>query len=474
MQQHINRIKDVLRTDSGISGAMGYTEQISWILFLKFLDDFESSETDAAELDGREYTKIIDEKFRWNTWVHRDKGYFAGDDLKDFVNHELFPYLKGFKNTDADYHSIRYKIGEIFFFMNNKIEDGNNIREVVDIVDRLNFQNQKDLFELSKIYEDLLQDMGNAGGNNGEFYTPRCLIKTIVDIVDPRIGQTVYDPAAGSCGFLIEAFNHIRPQVQNDKELEFLHNHALYGNEKTPLAYIMGVMNMILHGISAPNISKVDTLATTIKDIQEKDRHDIILANPPFGGKIKEQVQINFPFRTNATEMLFLQHIAKMLKIGGKVGIIVPEWVLFNTSEAFKNIKKEILDNYNLHTIVSLPGGVFLPYAGVKTNIIFFDRIGSTRDIWYYEVNLGRTLTKNKPITYNDVKDVAELQITQALTPNSWIVKVEDIKDSDLSAKNPNKVTEEVLEEPSVILSRIEERNEKIENLTKSLSQLLK
>ena len=474
MQQHINRIKDVLRTDSGIAGAMGYTEQISWILFLKFLDDYESSERDAAEIDGQEYQEIIDKKYQWKEWTTRDKWYFWGDDLKDFVNHELFPYLKGFKNIDTDYHSIKYKIGEIFYFMNNKIEDGNNIREVINIVNNLDFQNQKDLFELSQIYEDLLHDMGNAGGNNGEFYTPRCLIKTIVDIVDPKIGQTVYDPAAGSCGFLIEAYNHIRPQVQNDKEFEFLSHKTLFWNEKTPLAYIMGVMNMILHGISAPNLSKADTLATTIKDIQESNRHDIILANPPFGGKIKEQIQINFPFKTNATEMLFLQHIAKMLKVGGRTGIVVPEWVLFNTSEAFKNIKKEILENYNLHTIISLPAWVFLPYSGVKTNIIFFDRVGSTRDIWYYEIDLGRKLTKNKPITYDEIRDIANLQKTRATSENSWIVRVEDIRDSDLSAKNPNKAKEEVLKSPSEIFDDIERRNDETMKLMLELKNILK
>lgn len=473
MQQHINRIKDIMRTDSGISGALGYTEQISWILFLKFLDDYEESSRDAAELDGKEYSYILAEEYRWKNWIHQEKWYMQWDDLKDFVNQKLFPYLKSFKGSDADYHSIKYKIGEIFYFISNKIENGNNIREVIDIIDTLNFQNQKDLFDLSNIYEWLLQDMGNAGGNNGEFYTPRSIIKLIVDIVDPQIGQTIYDPAAGSCGFLIEAYHHMRPQVKTDSELEKLNHGTFYGNEKTPLAYIMGVMNMILHGISAPNISKADTLATTIKDIQEFDRHDIILANPPFGGKIKEQIQINFPFRTNATEMLFLQHIYKMLKVGWKTGIVVPEWVLFNTGEAFKNIKKEILENYNLHTIISLPAWVFLPYSGVKTNIIFFDRIGTTRDIWYYEVNLGRTLTKNKPITYNDVKDIAELQKSRALTPNSWIIKVENIQEYDLSAKNPNKAVEEALPRPDELLQRIGARNEKIHQLTQALKEIL-
>ncbi len=473
MQQHINRITDILRTDSGISGALGYTEQISWILFLKFLDDHEEGQRDSAELDGKEYQYILDEAFQWKNWINIDKWLFQWDDLKDFVNQKLFPYLKSFKWSNADYHSIKYKIGEIFYFISNKIENGNNIREVIDIIDGLNFQSQNDLFQLSNIYEWLLQDMGNAWGNNGEFYTPRSIIKLIVDIVDPRVWQTIYDPAAGSCGFLIEAYNHIKPQVKSDTELEKLNHGTFYGNEKTPLAYIMWVMNMILHGVSAPNISKADTLATTIKDIQESDRHDIILANPPFGGKIKEQIQINFPFRTNATEMLFLQHIAKMLKVGGKTGIVVPEWVLFNTGEAFKNIKKEILENYNLHTIISLPAWVFLPYSGVKTNVIFFDKVGSTRDIWYYEVNLGRTLTKNKPITYTEIQGIMDLQKNRTITENSWIVPVWDIRDYDLSAKNPNKAKEETLPSPSEILENIENRNKTIEILTQELSKII-
>jgi type I restriction enzyme M protein len=233
-------------------------------------------------------------------------------------------------------------------------------------------------------------------------------------------------------------------------------------------------MNMILHGVRNPNISKVNTLTTNIRDIQDKDRYDIVLANPPFGGKEKEQIQQNFIFPTNATEMLFLQHIAKMIRVGGRTGIVVPEGVLFNTGEAFKNIKKEILENYNLHTIISLPAGVFLPYSGVKTNVIFFDKVGSTRDIWYYEIGLGRTLTKNKPITYAEIKDIGEFQKTRAITPNSWIVNVGDIRDYDLSAKNPNKAKEVALEAPDTIVARMGERNKKIERLHGELAKMIR
>lgn len=469
MKQQISLITDILRRDDGISGAMHYTEQISWILFLKFLDDYETRESYNTLLNGENYEPILEEKFRFSNWIKMP----GWDDIKDFVNKELFPYLKSFKNESEDFTNIKYKIGEIFSFIENRIDSGWTISEVITIINGLSFQKQEDLFELSQVYEDLLQWMGNDGWNSGEFYTPRSIIKIIVDIVDPKPNQRIYDPATGSCGFLIEAYNHIRPQIQSDKELDFLNKKAIFGNEKTPLAYIMWVMNMILHGISEPNIAKQNTLTKNIRDIQEKDRFDIILANPPFGWKEKENIQQNFPIKTNATEMLFLQHIRKSLKQNGKAGIVVPEWVLFNTSQSFGEIKNDILTECNLHSIISLPAGVFLPYSGVKTNIIFFDRNGSTKDIWYYEIDLGRKLTKNKPITYDEIKHIPELLKKQEITENSWIVNVEDIKDFNLSAKNPNKNTEEILRNPKEIITEIEENNMKIEKLMEELKNIL-
>lgn len=394
--------------------------------------------------------------------------------LKDFVNKKLFPYLKSFKNTSQDYHSLKYKIWEIFSYINNRIEDWNNLREIIDIVNDLNFQTQNDLFDLSHIYEDLLQWMGNDGWNAWEFYTPRSIIKIMVDVVDPKILQTVYDPSSWSCWFLIEAFTHIKPNVKSDKDLEFLNKNTFFWNENTWIAYIMWVMNMILHGISNPNINKKNTLTTNVREIQEKDKYDIILANPPFWAKIKESLQLNFPFKTNATEMLFLQHIMKHLKLWWKSAIVVPEWVLFNTSNAFGEIKKVMLEDFNLHSIVSLPAGVFLPYAWVKTNIIFFDREWSTKDIWYYEINLDRKLTKNKPITYDEIKHIPEALHKRELWVNSWIVKKEDIKDFDLSAKNPNKAKEEEIRTPNEIFEELETNDKEINKLLWELKVILK
>ena len=470
MKQQINRITDILRRDDGISGAMHYTEQISWILFLKFLNDYEIRESDNAFLDGKNYHYILEENFRWSNWIKKP----SWDDLKDFVNLELFPYLKSFKNINEDYHSIKYKVWEIFSYIDNRIDSGHTLKEIVEIIDDLNFQKQEDLFELSHIYEDLLQGMWNDWGNSWEFYTPRCIIKVMVDVLDPKVGETIYDPSTWSCGFLVEAFHYMKPKVKNDTELDFLNKNTFFGNEKTGLAYIMWVMNMILHGISNPNINKKNTLTTDIRQIQEKDRYDIILANPPFWGKEKEIIQQNFPIKTNATEMLFLQHIMKHLKLLGKSAIVVPEWVLFNTSNAFGEIKKMMVEDFNLHSIISLPAGVFLPYSWVKTNIIFFDREGSTKDIWYYEIDLGRKITKNKPITYDEIKHIPELLQKREVWPNSWIVNAWDIKDYDLSAKNPNKAKEADIRSPNEIFEELQSNDQTINQLIWELKEILR
>lgn len=488
MENKINRITDILRTDDGISGAMHYTEQISWVLFLKFLNDLEETKSEDAELDGKIYNFILDEKYRWSNWaVPKTNGKIdlinakSGDDLLEFVNKELFPYLKSFKSITEDAKSIKYKIGAIFEFLDNRIANGHTLREILDIIDEMDFHNQSDLFQLSKVYEDLLKKMGSDGGNSGEFYTPRPLVKVIVDVVDPQVGQTIYDPSAGSCGFLIDAYNHIRyediesnkQKELSTKQLKFLSEDTFFGNEKTPLSYVMGVMNMILHQIESPNIAKKNTLTTDIRGLEEKDRYDCILANPPFGGKEKEQIQQNFPIKSNATELLFLQHMMNHLKLNGKCGVVVPEGILFQTNKAFQSVKKELLERFNVHTIVSLPAGIFLPYSGVKTNVLFFDRNGSTSDIFYYEVNPPYKLTKNKPIQYEHFKEFLEIWKDRKLTDNSWIVNVNDIKDFDISAKNPK--VKEVIEHKSPIelVENIKDNNNEINSLMSEIESIL-
>lgn len=320
MQNKIDKITDILRRDDGISGAMHYSEQISWILFLKFLDDYEEELKLEAILNDKAYKSILEEKFSWRIWAAPKtsegkldvKNALSGDDLLNFVNNELFAYLKSFKDNE-NFKSIEYKIGGIFEFIDNRIANGHTLREVINLVDELSFSKESDVFALGEVYEKLLKDMGSDGGNSGEFYTPRPLIRAMVEVIDPKAKERIYDPACGSCGFLVESFLHIlyEDRSKNKKanlsveELEFLKNDALFGKEKTPLSYAMGVMNMILHEISSPNIIKTNTLSKKITDITEKDKYEVILANPPFGGKEKEQIQENFPIKSNATELLF-------------------------------------------------------------------------------------------------------------------------------------------------------------------------
>lgn len=304
MQNKIDKITDILRRDDGISGAMHYTEQIGWILFLKFLDDYEEELKLEAILNDKAYKSILEEKFSWKVWAAPKtsegkldvKNTLSGDDLLSFVNNELFAYLKSFKDNE-NFKSIEYKIGGIFEFIDNRIANGHTLREVINIIDEISFNKEDEVFALGEVYEKLLKDMGSDGGNSGEFYTPRPLIKTMVEVIDPKAKERIYDPACGSCGFLVESFLHIlyEDRSKNKKanlsveELEFLKNDALFGKEKTPLSYAMGVMNMILHEISSPNIIKTNTLSKKITDITEKDKYEVILANPLLVAKKKNK-----------------------------------------------------------------------------------------------------------------------------------------------------------------------------------------
>jgi len=485
LQQKIDRITDILRRDDGISGAMHYTEQTSWILFLKFLDDYEAEKADDAILSGIDYAPVLDEEHRWTNWAcpKTADGKLdiqqarTGDDLRDYVNDKLFPYLKSFRTTaQNDPQSFEYKIGAIFEYLDNKIASGHTLREVVDIIDSLNFQSETDLFELSQVYEGLLQNMGDAGGYAGEFYTPRALVRTMVKVINPQAGQRIYDAAAGSCGFLIEAFEHLKGNRQKltTAQWEFIQQHTFFGFEKTSLAYVMGMMNMILHGIESPNLYRQNTLTQNIRDIQEKDRYNIILANPPFGGKEKSQIQQNFPIQSNATELLFLQHFMKSLKTGGKAAIVVPEGVLFQTNNAFRQVKEELLEHFNLHTILSLPAGVFLPYSGVKTNVLFFERSGGTTETWFYECEPEKKLTKNKPLTDAHLAKFVELYAKRSTTDHSWIVPVDGLKkDYDLSAKNPAKKNDVEHLPPRKILELIQKKEAAVSNLLGEIDELL-
>ncbi len=482
-EQTFKNIDDILHKDAGCGSELDYVEQTSWVLFLKYLDDLEKDKATAAELTGKQYKSIIDNEFQWNTWAapKNSKGEIdhhkalTGDDLADFVNIKLFPYLKKFKTEAESADTIEYKIGEIFSELKNRIQSGYNLREVINLIDNLRFRTHAEKHEMSHLYESKIQNMGNAGRNGGEYYTPRPLITTIVKVIAPKIGDKIYDGAVGSAGFLCEAFAYL----QNSKKLstsdvETLQKRTFYGKEKKSLAYIIGIMNMIFHGIEAPNIIHTNTLAENLADIQEKDRYDIVLANPPFGGKERAEVQQNFPIKTGETASLFLQHFIRILKAGGKAGVVIKNTFLSNTDNATIALRKQLLENCNLHTVLDLPGGTFTG-AGVKTVVLFFEKGSSTKKVWFYQLNLDRNLGKTNALNERDLADFIELQKTKADSDNSWTINVKEIDQTtfDLSAKNPNKKVEVTLRKPQEILSEMKALDEESAEILNSILKLI-
>jgi type I restriction enzyme M protein len=482
-EQTFKNIDDKLWKDAGCSSELDYVEQTSWILFLKYLDDLEKDRKDAAELTGKQYASIITGNFRWDQWAARKtkEGKIdhhnakTGDDLIEFVNNELFPYLKKFKTSADHADTIEYKIGEIFSELKNKLQSGYNLREVINLVDELRFRSSAEKHEMSALYEDKIKNMGNAGRNGGEYYTPRPLIQAIVRVVAPEIGDTIYDGAVGSAGFLVEAFEFLRTRPGiGTKEADVLQKKTFYGKEKKSLAYIIGTMNMILHGIEAPNILHTNTLAENISNIQEKDRYRIVLANPPFGGKERAEVQQNFPIKTGETAFLFLQHFIKILKAGGRAGIVIKNTFLSNTDNASVSLRKQLLETCNLHTVLDLPGGVFTG-AGVKTVVLFFDKGAPTKKVWYYQLNLERNLGKTNPLNENDMADFIKLQKSKADSENSWSVNIADVDPAsfDLSVKNPHRKADTTLRAPQTILAEMKSLDEESAKILKSIEKML-
>ena len=485
-EQAFKNIDDVLWKDAGCTSELDYTEQTSWLLFLKYLDALEHDKATEAALGGKKYSHILDVPYRWESWAApKAKGgqidhntAQTGDDLLTFVNQKLFPYLHGFKAKATGPNTIEYKIGEIFGEIKNRIQSGYNLREIIDHIDELRFQSQTEKHELSHLYEAKIKNMGNAGRNGGEYYTPRPLIRAIVEVTGPRLGETICDPAVGSAGFLCESFEYLKAvnPKRTTAQDRTLQERTFYGKEKKSLAYVIAIMNMILHGIEAPNIIHTNTLAENLADVQEKDRFHIILANPPFGGKERKEVQQNFPIRTGETAFLFLQHFIKILKAGGRAGIVIKNTFLSNTDNASVSLRRKLLEECNLHTVLDCPGGTFIG-AGVKTVVLFFEKGRSTRSVWYYQLEPGRNMGKTNPLNDADLADFIALQKSQADSAKSWSVDVAGIdpKTFDLSVKNPNGGEEIAHRSPEAIMEEIAaldtESAEVLRNIRRSLSK---
>ena len=468
-EQAFRAIDDCLRKEAGCGTELDYTEQTSWLLFLKYLDGLEDDKATVAVLEGRTYTPILEESYRWNSWAAPKNASgqldhhaaLTGDDLRDFVNQRLFPYLERFKQSASGPNTIEYKIGEIFGELRNKISSGYNLREIIDVIDGLRFRSQAEKHELSMLYEEKIKRMGNAGRNGGEYYTPRPLIRAIVQVVNPQIGESVYDPAVGSAGFLCEAFEFMRKGSATGRELstadlDTLQNRTFTGKEKKSLAYVIAIMNMILHGIEAPRVLHTNTLTENLSDVQERDRFDVILANPPFGGSERKEVQQNFEIRTGETAFLFLQHFIRLLRAGGRAGVVIKNTFLSNTDNASVALRQKLLSDCNLHTVLDCPGGTFQG-AGVKTVVLFFEKGSPTRKVWFYQLDPGRNLGKTNPLNDRDLAEFVELQRTFADSPKSWSVAVDSIDPQswDLSVKNPNSGEAVALRSPQEIMAEI-------------------
>jgi type I restriction enzyme M protein len=476
-------VDDILHKDAGCGSELDYVEQSSWVLFLKYLDDLEVEREIKAKLAGKSHKSLFESEYQWRNWavpkgdtgkIDFDKAK-TGDDLTNFVNSKLFPYLAGFKQSATSPATLEYKVGEIFSEVKNRIQSGYNLREILDLVDGLKFQTAEELHEMSFLYENKIKNMGNAGRNGGEYYTPRPLIKAIIEVVGPKIGQTIYDGATGSAGFLCEAFAYLlQSKKLTSEDIETLQTKTFFGKEKKSLAYVIGIMNMILHGIDAPNIIHTNTLGENISDLQDRDRYDVVLANPPFGGKERKEVQQNFPIKTGETAYLFLQHFMKVLRANGRAGIVIKNTFLSNTDNASVAIRQELLQNFNLHTILDCPAGTFQG-AGVKTVVLFFEKGEPTQKVWFYQLDPKRTMGKTTPLNDNDMKDFLVQAKTKAATELSWSVDVSEIDKEtwDLSVKNPNRSNEIVHRAPSEVLSDLQSIDVETTQILNRLRDLL-
>lgn len=464
----IKSARDIMRKDAGLSTDVDRIPQLSWILFLKCFDDLEQRR---MLMQGK-YRDVIDAPYRWRDWAADEDRGRTGDELLDFINSDLFPHLRGL--VGAEEGDQRDVIAAIFRETYNRMLSGYLLRDVVNLVNRIDFNLSDDVHTLSHLYESMLREMRDAAGTNGEFYTPRPVVRFMVERVDPCIGERVYDPAAGTCGFLVEAYEYMKQQQRTVEDWETLQTRTLYGTEKKPMPYLLGMMNLLLHGIEYPNLARDNSLARPLHEITDRQRYDVIVTNPPFGGEEEAGIQANFPegTRTSETALLFLQFIMRSLRRskgdrpGGRCAMVLPNGPLFATGVASR-IKEDLLENFDLHTIVRLPNGVFAPYTSIPTNLLFFQRDGPTKEIWYYELPLpeGRkNYTKTKPLRDAEFDACRELWDERSVTAHSWRVPVAQVIENEynLDIKNPSSQEALVHRPPEELAEAILDKEQRI------------
>lgn len=464
----IKKVCDILRRDDGV-GAKDYIEQFSWLLFLRIFEGVEEQLRELDEAEGKKYKPVIASEYHWSSWAKKD--WKDKEELIHFVNQKLFPYLKSLKGTKE-----KDKIGEIFRELHNKVYSPYTLLEVVEILDQIQKHHFQDTHLLSQVYEEILQAMGSEGGWSGEFYTPRPVIRLMVKVVDPKIGETVFDPFVGSGGFLVESFDYLYENSAKDiRSWRILQTKTFYGQEKKPLPYLIGTMNLILHHILVPNMTRLNTFSEDVHNITESSKMDVILTNPPFGAEETKSVQSNYPIPVGATEALALQYIMKRLKNGGRCGVILPEGNVLTGGGVMARIRQELLEKFNVHSIISLPQGAFAQMgAAVKTNLIFFEKTGSTKEIWFGEIN-GK-FTKKQNLQDEHTEEIFKKWKKREESDSSWVVSIEDIKNSgyDLSPKNPLRIGADALLSPDLIFEEIEKNQQEINGILSDLKKVLK
>ncbi|MEF2277008.1 class I SAM-dependent DNA methyltransferase [Deinococcus sp. YIM 134068] len=453
----VKSVRDIMRKDKGLSGDADRLPMLTWLMFLKFLDDLEHNHEAEAEFEGRPYRPVLEGVYRWRGWARSD---LTGDDLLAFVNQEKFEvepgqpmpgllaYLRGLQGEGA--RDRRTVVAEIFRGVQNRMINGYLLKEVVQKLDSLDFTSSEESHTLGALYEGMLREMRDAAGDAGEFYTPRAVVRFMVTTLDPRLGETVLDPASGTGGFLVEAFEHLKAQVKTTEDAEVLQERSVLGGEAKPLPYLLAQMNLTLHGMESPQIDSGNSLRFNLAEIGDRERVDVILANPPFGGEEERGIQNNFPAdkRTGETALLFMQLIMRRLRRqtptqkGGRAGVVVPNGFLFSDGVGAR-VKQELLEDFNLHTIVRLPNGIFAPYTSIPTNILFFDRGGPTREVWYYEHPLPagkKNYSKTQPVQFEEFAPPLAWWGNREENERAWRVDVSAIKANNynLDVKNPN------------------------------------
>ena len=483
----VKRLQDIMWKDQGVDGDAQRIEQMVWMIFLKLFDAKEME----WELLESNYVSIIPEKYRWRNWAidYKNGKALTGDELTNFII-QLFLTLKDLPvDENTDVRGVLVK--QIFTDLNNYMKDGVLIRQVVNLLnDELDLTDFKTRHAFNEIYETILKDLQSAG-RYGEFYTPRAVTDFMVKMIDPKIGDTIADFACGTGGFLVSALNHMNVQANDISSNNILQN-SFYGVEKKSLPYLLCTTNLLLHDINKPNIVRGNSLETNVRDYEEKDKFDIILMNPPYGGTEKKSVQLNFPqeLRDSETFDLFMVEIMYRLKDNGKVGIVLPDGILFGTDNAKAAIKKKLLNEFNLHTIIRLPASVFAPYASIATNLLFFDKTGPTKNVWFYRMDLPsgyKAFSKTKPIElkhmeeiiewWNNRKEIKDIKNDESLT-DTWKSKCftkEQLIDLNYNLDQCGyPMKEDIILSPSETMNNFIKNRELLENkLDEKLKQII-